>query len=104
MSLNLPGNFLSVFTIQILLDKDERKIKDGKFRFDIVRCCLSLSNTKIVFCFEHCTEIIPKATYDTSLNSFVNFSLPLEEGCSIIDYYQTESLTQLGNWLFTVDM
>ena len=98
MRLNISGTFPSVSTIQSFLDEEERNIKKGEFRFDIVRHHLTSTNTHIAFCSEDCTAIIPKVTHDINSNSFVGFSLLLVEGCPITDYYRTDSLTQLENW------
>ncbi|CAF1407076.1 unnamed protein product, partial [Rotaria sordida] len=50
-----------------------------------------------------CTAIIPKVTYDINSNSFVGFSLPLDEGRPITDHYRTESFAQLESWFSSVD-
>ncbi|CAF3216555.1 unnamed protein product [Rotaria sp. Silwood2] len=101
--INIPGAFPSTSTIQSFLDEEERHMKEGEFRFDIVRRHLSLTNTNIAFCSEDCTAIIPKVAYDINSNSFVGFSLPLDVGRPITDHYRTESFAQLESWFSSVD-
>ncbi|CAM4797064.1 unnamed protein product [Rotaria magnacalcarata] len=84
-------------------DEEEKRIKEGEFRFDIVGRHLSLSKTNIAFCSEDCTAIVPKVTYDVNSNSFVGFSLPLVEGRPITNHYRTECLAQLESWFSSTD-
>ena len=101
--LNLCGAFPSISTIQSLLDKEEKHITEGQFRFDVMGRHLSSAGTNIAFSSEDCTAIVPKVTFDAKTNSFVGFSLPITEGLPQSSYFQTESAAQLEERLSNVD-
>ncbi|CAF1390611.1 unnamed protein product, partial [Rotaria sordida] len=69
------------------------------FNYDGVRDYFNANQSTIGFCAEDCTAIIPKITYDTKSNTFVGFSLPLDNnGIPITNSYSTDSFTDLEQW------
>jgi hypothetical protein len=103
VQVNIPGAFPSISSIQSVLDEEERNMIEGEYRFDILWRQLSSTDTKIAFCSEDCTAVIPRVVYDATSNSFVGFSLTLDQGLPIRGQYRTESLAELERWFSNID-
>ena len=101
--MNIPCALPSISTVQLLIDKEDGRMIEGDFRFGTLKRHLASADTDIPFCSEDCTAVVSEVSYDANSNSFVGFSLPLDNGLPIREYYRTESLAQLKNWFATVD-
>ena len=68
---------------------------EGEYRFDVLQRQLSLTDTNIAFCAEDSTAIIPRVVYDASSNSFIGFTLPLQQDDPSVSRIE---LSRLLNW------
>ena len=60
------------------------------------------NSSQFVFAEEDCTSVIPKVTYDATLNSFIGFVPPLKNGLPQVNTFSTESFAVLENWFSTL--
>ena len=58
---------------------------------------------KYAFCGEDSTSVVPKVSYDSCSNSFVGFTLPLNNGFPCARYFSPNSLSTLEKWYEEVD-
>ncbi|CAF2819737.1 unnamed protein product [Rotaria sp. Silwood2] len=97
--LNIPGFLPSVQIIQSYIGTSENHLAEGLFNYIGACDYLNINQSTLGFCAEDSTAVVPKITYDTTSNTFIGFSLPLDDnGVPIIDSYSTDSFTRLEQW------
>jgi hypothetical protein len=97
--LNIPGLLPSVQIIQSYIAASENHLTEGLFNFDSMRDHFNSNQSTLGFCAEDATAVVPKITYDTTSNTFIGFSLPINQnGVPITNSYSTDSFTHLEQW------
>jgi hypothetical protein len=97
--LNIPALLPSVQTIQSYIGTSENHLTEGLFNYDGARDYFNRNQSILGFCAEDSTAIVPKITYDTTSDTFIGFSLPLDDnGVPIIKSYSTNSFIRLEQW------
>lgn len=97
--LNIPGLLPSVQIILSYIAASENNLTEGLFNFDGMRDHFNSNQSTLGFCAEDATAVVPKITYDTTTNTFIGFSLPLDRnGLPITNSYSTDSFTRLEQW------
>ncbi|CAF2961111.1 unnamed protein product [Rotaria sp. Silwood2] len=97
--LNIPAFLPSVQIIQSFIVASDNHLSEGLFNYDGVRNYFNSNQSTLGFIAEDATAVVPKVTYDTTSNSFVGFSLPLDKnGLPIAKSYATDSFTRFEQW------
>lgn len=97
--LNIPALLPSVQTIQSYIGTSENHLTEGLFNYDGASDYFNRNQSILGFCAEDSTAIVPKITYDTTSDTFIGFSLPLDgNGVPIIKSYSTNSFICLEQW------
>lgn len=97
--LNLPACLPSTQIIQSDINSLKSHLSEGQFNYDNIRDYFNLNKSTIGFCAEDCTTVVPKLTYDTKSNTFIGFSLPLDNnGIPVNNLYSTTSFTRFEKW------
>jgi hypothetical protein len=97
--LNIPALLPSVQTIQSYIGTSENHLTEGLFNYDGASDYFNRNQSILGFCAEDSTAIVPKITYDTKSDTFIGFSLPLDDnGVPIIKSYSTNSFIRLEQW------
>ena len=105
LRLNMPGALPNLTTIQTKLVKEGFNALEGEFRFNDMEKYMNKTNSQFAFCAEDCTSAVRKISYDTQSNSFVGFTLPLDEnGMPRMKYFQTNSIEDLKRWFTRNDI
>ena len=99
--LNLPGALPHVSSLQKTIDESSQGLPEGNFRYEMTKQYLVSMQSEYVFCAEDCTAVVPKVVYNSRLNTFIGFSLPLFNGFPLVKFYSTDSFQQLENWFTT---
>ncbi|CAF3873881.1 unnamed protein product [Adineta steineri] len=95
LRLNIPALLPSVQIIQSYIAASESNLTEGLFNYNRICNYFNSNQVTLGFCAEHCTAIIPKITYNTSSNSFVGFSRPIDVcGIPVAESFSTESFTR----------
>ena len=103
--LNLPGALPNFTTVQKKIAQEGFKALEGEFRYDAMETYLTSINSKFVYCAEDCTSAVRKIIYDAPSNSFLGFTLPLDEdGMPQIQHFQTNSYEDLEMWFNQQDI
>lgn len=103
--LNIPGFLPSIQTIQSFINASANYTTEGHFNYDDIQDYFNINQSKLGFYAEDTTAIIPKITYDTKTNTFIGFSLPLDNnGIPIANSFSTNSYTQLEKWYSDITM
>jgi len=103
--LNLFCALPNLTTVQKKIAQEGFKALEGEFRYDDMRKYLTSINSKFVYCAEDCTSAVRKIIYDAPSNSFVGFTLPLDEnGMPRIQHFQTNSYEDLEMWFNQQDI
>ena len=100
---NIIGLLPSLTTLHGIISDKNLRITEDQFRFDELKPHLDLVDTKFGFISEDCTGIVPKIKYDEQTNSFIGFTVPLTNGISSVNHFQTDSLEQLRTWFAATD-
>ena len=88
--LNLSGVLPSKPSIENYLALASGKVIEGEFRYDVLHHIQTLNDDQLAICSEDCTNVIQKLTYNASTNKFIGFSIPLEDGIPVSQYFQTD--------------
>ena len=96
--LNFPGSLPNILTLQTTIAESSQGIVEGNFRYTFATQHLISKQSEYVFCSEDCTAVIPKIVYDSRSNTFIGFSLPLNNGFPQAECYSTSSFQQLETW------
>lgn len=98
LRLNLPAAIPSITTVRSIISSSEHRFIEGEFQYSRFLELVQALDCKYVFCGEDSTAVIPKVSYDSHSNSFVGFTLPLENGFPRCQFYSTTSLDELESW------
>ncbi|CAF3320873.1 unnamed protein product [Rotaria sp. Silwood2] len=102
---NIPAFLPSIQSIQSSIASSENYLTEGHFDFNRVSDYFNSKKATLAFCAEDCTATVSKVIYDTQTNTFVGFSLPLDQnGLPIAKSYSTDSFTCLENWYLNEPM
>ena len=85
--LNLPGSLPSLSTVNDLINKSNATLTEAAFKFDSLR----QFHSGYGFCSEDTTGVIRKAEYDSTTNSFVGFTTPLNDGIPLIKHFHADT-------------
>ncbi|CAF1349249.1 unnamed protein product [Rotaria sordida] len=103
--LNIPGFLPSVQIIQSFIAASENNLSEGQFNYDGLHDYFDISQSTLGFYAEDTTAIVPKVTYDGKSNTFIGFSLPLDDnGMPITNSFSTDSFSRLEEWYLDVPM
>ena len=101
--LNIPAFLPSIKIIQSYIAASGSHITEGLCNYNDLCDYFSLNQSTLGSFAEDSTAVVPKITYDTSSNTFIGFSLPLDNtGLPIINSYSTDSLSRLEYWYSNV--
>ncbi|CAM4842206.1 unnamed protein product [Rotaria magnacalcarata] len=101
--LNIPAFLPSVQIIQAYIAASDNHLTEGQFNYEGVVNYFNLNQTQLGFVAEDATSVVPKVMYDTTSNTFIGFSLPLDSnGMPILNSYSTDSFTRLEEWYTNV--
>ena len=102
--MNIPALLPSVRMLQVSLAATANRLSEGEFRYNSMQDYFTSNKSAFGFCAEDCTAVVQKVTYDAMINTFIGFSLPLDNhGFPVINSYSTNSLTQLEEWCLEVN-
>jgi len=97
--LNIPAFLPSVQSIQTFIAASGCHLTEGHFNYNGLRDYFNSNKLNLGFCAEDATAVVSKITYDTTLNAFIGFSLPLNKnGLPINNLYSTDSFNELEQW------
>ncbi|CAF2975277.1 unnamed protein product [Rotaria sp. Silwood2] len=97
--LNIPAFLPSIQIIQSYIGTSENRLNEGFFNYAGACDYFNINQSMLGFCAEDSTAVVPKITYDTTSNTFIGFSLPLDDnGVPIIDSNSTDSFFHLEEW------
>jgi hypothetical protein len=97
--LNIPGFLPSVQIIQSYIAASDNHLTEGMFNYEGLCNYFNLNQSTLGFVAEDATAVVPKVTYDASSNTFIGFSLPLNNnGLPITNAYSTDSFSCLEQW------
>ncbi|CAF2142265.1 unnamed protein product [Rotaria magnacalcarata] len=109
----IPGDLVQKFSFLVTLITYSKFIMKSKIDFTFFYLMMTnIINNSIKedrgyrydsivrhICAEDCTATVSKIVYDTQTNTFIGFSLPLDQnGLPIAKSYSTDSFTCLENW------
>ncbi|CAF1276881.1 unnamed protein product [Rotaria sordida] len=101
--INIPAFLPSVQIIQSFIAASDNHLTEALFNFEGAYNYFNSIQSTLGFIAEDTTTVVPKITYDTTSNTFVGFSLPLDNnGLPIINSYKTDSFTCLEQWYYNV--
>ena len=103
LRLNLPGASLHVSNVELTMKKQDVRIVECNFRFDLLRDYTQSNNCNYVFYAEDSTSSICRIEYDAHSNIFIGFSAPLAHGVPKPNFFQTESFDELKSWFDNFD-
>ena len=103
LGLNLPGALPHVSNVELLMKKQDVRIVECNFRFDLLRDYTQSNNCNYVFSAEDSTGSICRVEYDAHSNILIGFSAPLAHGVSKSNFFQTESFDELKSWFDSFD-
>jgi len=105
LRLNMHGALPNITTIQTKLANEGFHALEGEFRYDDMIKYLNKIDSKFAFCAEDCTSAVRKVSYDVQSNSFVGFTIPLDEnGMPRTKYFKTNSFDELKSWFQEEDI
>ena len=97
--LNIPGLLPSTQIIQSTIAVSENILTEGLFNYDGMQKHFNSNQSILGFCAEDATAIVPKITYDATSNTFMGFSLPLDDnGLPITNSFSTDSFSRFEQW------
>lgn len=97
--MNIAGLLPSVQVIQSFITASDNYLTEGDFNYTGAISYFKSVEATLGFIAEDATSVVPKISYDTKSNTFVGFSLPLDNfGFPIKNSYSTESFNQLEEW------
>ena len=96
--LNIPGLFPSLTTLRSTLTSSKHHLVEGEFQYERLTKFVNRFGCKYAFCGEDSTSVVARVSYDTLSNSFVGFTLPLNNGLPSSRSFSTDSLNQLELW------
>ena len=85
------------------MKKQDVRIVEYNFRFDLLRDYTQSNNCNYVFSAEDSTGSICRVEYDAHSNILINFSAPLAHGVLKPNFFQTESFDELKSWFDNFD-
>ncbi|CAF1318994.1 unnamed protein product [Rotaria sordida] len=101
--INIPAFLPNVQIIQSFIAASDNHLTEALFNFEGACNYFNSIQSTLGFIAEDTTTVVPKVTYDTTSNTFVGFSLPLDNnGLPIINSYKTDSFTCLEQWYYNV--
>ena len=103
LRLNLPGTLPHVSNVELLMKKQDVRIVEYNFRFDLLRDYTQSNNCNYVFSAEDSTGSICRVEYDAHSNILIGFSAPLAHGVPKPNFFQTESFDELKSWFDNFD-
>ena len=95
---NLSPALPSMQTLNRLISSSGMKIKEGQFRFDLLKEYFDRIHVRYAFGSEDCTGVIRKISYDQQTNSFIGFATPLVNGIPVEHRFKTNSFEELKSW------
>lgn len=98
LRLNLPGSVPHLNIVHSMTSSPDYQFIEGDFHYSVCLETMRRSNCTYAFCGEDSTSVVPRVKYDSCSNSFIGFTLPLENGFPQCNFYSTESLDQLEAW------
>lgn len=98
LRLNIPGSIPNLTSVCSMLSSSKHKVIEGEFQYSRFLQTVEPLGCKYAFCGEDSTAVIPKVVYDSDLDSFVGFVLPLKNGIPSCRFYSTTSLAELELW------
>lgn len=96
--LNIPGSIPSLTSVRSMLSSSEYQLAEGEFQYSRFQELIRPLDCKYAVCGEDCTSVVPKVSYNKRTNSFVGFTLPLQDGFPRCQFYSTNSLEELESW------
>ena len=100
---NIPAFLPNVKIIQSYIAASESHLTERLCNYNGLYDYFSLNQSTSGFFAEDSTAVVPKITYDTSSNTLIDFSLPLDNtGLPIINSYSTDSFIRLEYWYSNV--
>ena len=96
--LNIPGSIPSLTSVRSMLSSSEYQLAEGEFQYSRFQELIRPLDCKYAVCREDCTSVVPKVSYNKRTNSFVGFTLPLQDGFPRCQFYSTNSLEELESW------
>ncbi|CAF3833138.1 unnamed protein product, partial [Rotaria sp. Silwood1] len=101
--LNIPAFLPSVQIIQSFIAASDNHLTEGLFNFEGACNYFNSIQPTLGFIAEDTTAVVPKVTYDATSNTFICFSLPLDNNeLLIINSYKTDSFTYLEEWYYNI--
>ncbi|CAF3114935.1 unnamed protein product [Rotaria socialis] len=101
--LNLPGSIPCLNSLRSILTSSNKNFVEGEFQYEHLKDFIDMLDCKYAFCGEDSTSVVPKVSYDSRSNSFVGFTLPLNNGFPSSRYFTTNSFGKLETWFEEVD-
>lgn len=99
LRLNIPGLLPSIQIIQSFISASDSHLSEGLFNFDGARDHFRSNQSTLGFIAEDATAVIQKISYDTTSNTFMGFSLPLNNNrMPVTNFYSTDSFNCLEEW------
>ncbi|CAF3497559.1 unnamed protein product [Rotaria socialis] len=89
--LNLPGSIPCLNSLRSILTSSNKNFVEGEFQYEHLKDFIDMLDCKYAFCGEDSTSVVPKVSYDSRSNSFVGFTLPLNNGFPSSRYFTTNS-------------
>ena len=76
--INLPDFLPSLTVLHREIHSTAGRIVEGEFRYDSMTDYLTSQGRNFIFAAEDCTAVVPRIVFDTKTNTFVGFTLCLE--------------------------
>ena len=97
--MNVPGLLPSTKVIQSTIAASENLSTEDLLNYEGMRNNFNSNQLILGFYAENTTAIVPKITYHTTSNTFIGFSLPLNnDELPIANSFSTDSLSRLKQW------